>query len=417
VTADCVLIASLALTASLDLPRESDLIVTLAYQDGSSDSGHPVEAVTVVVDGAAVEEVLVFPRSGKTDYAAVVGPLPAGAHTIALRDSQLWPSALSQSRDLKVRIVAPIDDDAAIVRYAPAIWARADTVGAATDLPLVLYAESDEDTRDGGRRLTYSLIFSNEDGGTPTRALMARWGRASDIEWAYAVRLANGQRVEETFQAANHGTQPFRGDHVGTHPVLLVATLNNVFSDRGRGAALIRPVPRSVDLRRATRESVMDLEPWTYRVMARELAAEHKIESGPAGPLDPDLAADPRSYVFVEAKLQLDRAAVAAVVEDEARVSHASHLGVIELTVARDGWVRVAVPTDGARPVGVGWECLPVGGTLPRRDAARPACHIEATRAFQLQSDYRPGPNLVQPATLVLGPGETKLLPPAAGKR
>ena len=33
------------------------------------------------------------------------------------------------------------------------------------------------------------MIWSNEDGGTNTPALMARWGRTTDIEWIYRVVL------------------------------------------------------------------------------------------------------------------------------------------------------------------------------------------------------------------------------------
>jgi hypothetical protein len=412
-TAAGALLACTALSATVQLRAEADIVLAVAYDRAAAVPARLVEALTVVVDGTPAEEILVFPESGRSTYDAVVGPLPAGAHTIAVRGSELWPSAVAHARDLTARVVAPGDEDFEIVRHAPAIWARADTIGAATDMPLVLYVESDAGRSDGSRQLTYSLIFSNEDGGTPTRALLARWGRTSDIEWAYAVRLSGGRAVDETFQAANHGTQPFRGEHIGAHPVLLVATLNNVFADRGRGPALVRPVPRAVDLRHATRESVMDREPWTYRVMARELEAEHKIDAGPDS-MDPNLAGDPRSYVYVEGQLALDRAAVAAMVEDDRGVWHSSHLGVIDYAVARDGWVRVAVRSPGARLVG--WQCLPLGGALPR-DPRAPSCRIEGTRAFRLGDDYRPGPTLVEPKSLTLAAGETMSLPAAAASR
>ena len=59
--------------------------------------------------------------------------------------------------------------------HAPALWLRSDTIGTATDLPLAMYAE---DMRvDGTGVLRYTIIFSNEDGGTATPALLARWGR------------------------------------------------------------------------------------------------------------------------------------------------------------------------------------------------------------------------------------------------
>ena len=40
----------------------------------------------------------------------------------------------------------------------------------------------------GNLIVRYTAIFTNEDGGTQTAALMARWGRATDIEWVYQIR-------------------------------------------------------------------------------------------------------------------------------------------------------------------------------------------------------------------------------------
>lgn len=57
----------------------------------------------------------------------------------------------------------------------------------------------------GHRVLEYSLVWSNEDGGTDTPALMARWGRSTDIEWIYRVEVDQaGNRVPGTavYQAA-----------------------------------------------------------------------------------------------------------------------------------------------------------------------------------------------------------------------
>ena len=55
------------------------------------------------------------------------------------------------------------------------VFARKNTIGKFSDIPLVLYAE--RLVEDGHPLLQYTMIFSNEDGGTSTRALMARWGR------------------------------------------------------------------------------------------------------------------------------------------------------------------------------------------------------------------------------------------------
>ena len=66
---------------------------------------------------------------------------------------------------------------------APILFARLNTVGKFSDIPLLLYCERLQENSEPV--LQYTVIFSNEDGGTSTRALMARWGRSTDIEYVY----------------------------------------------------------------------------------------------------------------------------------------------------------------------------------------------------------------------------------------
>ena len=73
-------------------------------------------------------------------------------------------------------------------------------------------------------QIRYTVIFTNEDGGTPTAALMARWGRATDIEWVYQFRLRDGKVIEKQYQGVEHETKPFTGKRInGNHPLLAVA--------------------------------------------------------------------------------------------------------------------------------------------------------------------------------------------------
>src|SRR5262245_3890408 len=292
---------------------DATVVVALDY-GGSATNSHRAEAVTLVVDDTPAQEVLVFPRAGTHAYTALVGPLSAGSHTFTVGSSRSWPSAVDGVTGVRLRVVGSNDPDAAALRYAPALWARADTIGTASDLPLLMYVES-QPAPTGGTTYTYTVIFSNEDGGTPPLALMARWGRLTDIEWVYAVRVDRDLVLEQTFQSVNHDVKTFTGQYMGTHPLFTVATLNNVFADRGSSGALIRLVPRLVDLSQATRESVMDLEPWTYRVMLDEARDERRISS-PGVPVDMNVIRDPASYVYLEAKLTLRQARVTAYVED-----------------------------------------------------------------------------------------------------
>jgi hypothetical protein len=186
--------------------------------------------------------------------------------------------------------------------------------------------------------------------------------------------------------------------------VLLVATLNNMVIDRGRGLAAVRPVPALADLRGATRESTMDERPWAYRVMQRELAAEGRIAAD--APLDeqwPRVAPDPRSHVYLEARLRLDRAVAVAWVTDRAGRRLWSHYGRMPLAIDRNGWVRTAVavgPDAATSAAEVGWACL----AEPEAETGG-SCEIEATRAFDLTDGLAPGANLAAPGRFVLKPG------------
>src|SRR2546427_12047242 len=87
--------------------------------------------------------------------------------------------------------------------------------------------------RSGGTDLTvrYTVIFTNEDGGTQTVALMARWGRGTDIEWAYEVHVRDGKIIAERYQGVSHETKAFTGSRAaGQRALLSRASGDNKFS-------------------------------------------------------------------------------------------------------------------------------------------------------------------------------------------
>jgi hypothetical protein len=363
----------------------------------ASDDRAPVDvaaasALIVNIDGREAQHVLLIPGSGPAAYETLLGPLDAGTHRITLTPSTLWP----WSKDVTVRtanatVVRPADasNDLAVISHAPTLGMRADTIGTASDLPLVMYAE--DLRKDGKGWIRYTVILSNEDGGTPAPALMARWGRTTDIELVYEVDLDGDRIVQERLQGPDHEMRAVRGPREGQHPYLLFATLNNMVMDRGRSVAAVRLVPQRVSLEGRTRESVMDDHPWTYRVMARELVAEKHIGT--------DLE-DPREFLFVEAKLTVENAAVSVQAGSEAIGWKDSSRGRSDLMVSRNEWVRIAT-VAAPDALSLRWNCQARAG-----DATRPArCAIEWTRAFRLGRDYLPGPNLIQPGRVELGAG------------
>src|SRR4051812_27150838 len=167
---------SLAFT-SLVMPKAGDAVVTLAIDDSQFPAA---TAVDIAVDGEVKTTVLVFGKVGHPAYTTLIHSLAAGRHEITALRSPFWIWPASAAAPTLTAALAP---DSLVVSHAPALWLRADTIGTSTDLPLVLYAE---DLRvNGSGALRYSYIFSNEDGGTATPALLARWGRTTDIEMAY----------------------------------------------------------------------------------------------------------------------------------------------------------------------------------------------------------------------------------------
>ena len=88
-----------------------------------------------------------------------------------------------EAHSVEIEEISRQPSDYDVFAYAPVLFARLNTVGQFSDIPLLLYCEHLR--VDGEDTLQYTVIFSNEDGGTSTRALMARWGRTTDIEYVY----------------------------------------------------------------------------------------------------------------------------------------------------------------------------------------------------------------------------------------
>lgn len=354
-------------STSLVLPKAGDAVVSLTLDDSRFPAATGID---VVVDGEVRTTILIFGKVGHGPYAALLHALPAGTHQIAVQPSPYWPWPASAAAPALTASPAP---DSAAIAHAPALWLRSDTIGTATDLPLAMYAE---DLRvDGTGVLRYTIIFSNEDGGTTTPALLARWGRTTDIEMAYEEEWAGGKIVNARYQGPDHRVIAYAGTRQGEHPSLVDATLNNVFLDRGRTAVRVTMVPTLVDLASATRESVADRQPWMYRRMADELQEEGKAA----------VFGDVREYLYVDARLTLTGSAVAAIALGPDGTWRSSDRGLKELAVDRNGWVRIAIPQS-RDATQVGFHCYPLKPVAG-------SCLIEISRVLALDRNYEPGPD------------------------
>ena len=217
---------------------------------------------------------------------------PPGAQFVFLDELSLVPIAL-KSRDYDV------------FRFSPVLYGRdlvSEDESVHTDVPLLMWHEVD--TVESDKWIEYSMIWSNEDGGTNSISLMSRWGRTTDIEWIYKVKIDPGGNVlEEYFQGPGHSTSYFQGNRINDHPILKTVTINNMVSDEGESDYKFFLSPEKSKQEIHSREILMDDDPWTYEIMALEMIAEGKYES-PADPISPAVS-DARNYLYLEFNTQM----------------------------------------------------------------------------------------------------------------
>jgi hypothetical protein len=289
-------------------------LLSLTVRAPGSDwavTGRESAVVAVFLDDRRVTD-LVIPSADPTERQIGLGPISRGPHRVTFRfDTAATPRGVNQAilSKLLLRVVDPQAQRFAVAAHAPIVIGRTVPAlgspyqNATTDVPLIAWHETGPAATAGHVVVEYSVIWSNEDGGTDTPALMARWGRTTDIEWIYRVELdEHGERVpgSDVYQAANHATLQFTGSYLGSHPVLQTCTENNNMCDRVSADAKLRFLLGTEQTRPAdrAREVLMDRNPWTYPVMAAEQVREGKIEaiSDPATPT----VGDQRTYLWIE---------------------------------------------------------------------------------------------------------------------
>jgi hypothetical protein len=296
--------ASTMLTREFTVSAPSEVVATITAGCGRCDwAAERREALLLElrVDGVYSQHVALVRGSSPSAYPVMLGRLAPGTHLVALRvdTARSAPDAGPLDvTDVSFKTYSSDTPEFDWLQYAPRLRARPGTVEKFSDFPLVMYAERNIRGETGQQyRYQYTVIFTNEDGGTPTDRLMATWGRTTDIEFVYG--LPEGKTVGE-IQAEGHKWIPFAGPTAGTHPVLWVATLNNMVADHGpEDAITFAPAPTMVDLAGTSRESVMDGQPWMYAATSKEMQREDRID--PLAEAGSGKIPDPRRYATVEA--------------------------------------------------------------------------------------------------------------------
>src|SRR5438552_12475810 len=165
--------------------------------------GAEAAALLVSVDGVYNQDLLLWAGDELFHYRVALGHLTKGKHTVSVA---LNPQRSADGAQVaEVKSLRPLllttgprsggaKEDQLALAHSPVLYARANTIDHFTDIPLLMYYEL---LRSGGTDLTvrYTAIFTNDNGCTQTVALLARWGRGTDIEWAYEVHVRDGKII------------------------------------------------------------------------------------------------------------------------------------------------------------------------------------------------------------------------------
>jgi len=265
------------------------------------EPGREAAVLVLTVDDRYSQHLALVRGNSPAPYSVHLGAMSSGPHRLRLevdrRISAPRAGAVSLG-PIGFRTTTAFDAGYAAAAHAPILYARPGTLERFSDLPLLTWYETDRTPR--GTRYRYSVIFTNEDGGTPVDRLMATWGRTTDIEFVYAVeRDAAGRVLEEIYQGGDHKLLAFDGGHEGGHPLLWVVTENNMVGTSGETFERFAPAAIPFELADVSREAVMDANPWTYRVAAEEVRREGRVAAD-ARPGENRIP-DPRRFAFVEA--------------------------------------------------------------------------------------------------------------------
>ena len=369
--------------------------------------GSEAATVTLEIDGKYNQDIILFSGAENFDYRVLPGRLSAGEHQfrVVLNASQSAPNAskaVINAAAIAPKIQGKTPEPLAFA-HAPILYARPDTVGKFSDVPLLMWYEIIKDG--SAQTIRYSIIFTNEDGGTQTAALMARWGRVTDIEWICEVKLdAQGKVLSEVFQGTNHRTLPFKGRYEAQHPVYIVASRNNNFSDQlpeMLPALRFALAPVAFDTANNSREVLMDQNPWTYRLMYDEMLREGKIANdaeviGAAG-LGIKML-DPRRYLYFDGSSTNTNSALSFAVKLKGDTRwYASDLGQSYFRIDRSGWFRstVRLPkisnTNKIEQIVVRCEALPDTQARKQDFKPEPTCAIETiNKVFLLDEKFIP---------------------------
>ena len=363
-----------------------------------SRGGSEAPTVSIHLDGAYRTDVVLFRGEATFTYETMLGAVTAGKHKVAVY-AEPGKSAAGAGKvdveDLALRVYGQGDPLYQVMAHAPIIYGRDDA--RSSDTPLLAYHEVMPEG--ASTTLQYTYIFSNEDGGTAADALMARWGRITDIEYVYRVTVdGSGQVVRAVYQDKDHKDAPYTGAREGLHPLLSIVTRNNLLGPAAPTAFRFALAPVQT-LPEGSREEVMDRNPWTYLVMAQEWQREGQQATEKTASPQTREVSDPRNYLYVEFRSAPEAApcdsklAIQVKLRGSDTLYNSDHL-VDALRIQCEGWRRAAIEL----PAGTKADQIESLTFAAYAGKNQPGCALVLTdvrKAFLLDQGYVPGASVL----------------------
>ncbi|HMV49404.1 MAG TPA: hypothetical protein PKD31_16720, partial [Blastocatellia bacterium] len=130
-------------------------------------AGAEAATATIFVDGRKHQDVILFSGAKPFTYKLLLGHVAAGEHSLRIdfnREQSAAKATTINIADAKVTLLDRTQPEFQAVAHTPFLFARANTIGKFSDVPLLMYYET---VKEGAlTTYRYTVIISNEDGGT-----------------------------------------------------------------------------------------------------------------------------------------------------------------------------------------------------------------------------------------------------------
>ena len=199
------IVASAAVPLSISrLRRSQKLSRILEMSSPGADwgnRGREAAVANLILDGKPHQQVMLFAGAKRHTYRVSLGRSPGGPsrdpYSSGMRGSRRQGPAWKRTH-VEDRRNLPQQLGLRCVRLCAGAFREVEYCRAVFRHPAAAVLRALR--VDGEDTLQYTVIFSNEDGGTSTRALMGRWGRTTDIEYVY-------QTIHEVRNSHRAGTR------------------------------------------------------------------------------------------------------------------------------------------------------------------------------------------------------------------